>query len=54
MKITVNRTQVSDNSNTPQGISNFRPNLQGHDKKGTIQVLRHQRGGWVGSKNGNS
>ena len=34
IKITVNRTQVSDNSNTPQGISNFRPNkeLQGHDK----------------------
>ena len=21
---------------------------------GTIQVLRHQRGGWVGSENGNS
>ena len=22
-------------------------------KLGTIQVLRHQRGGWVGSENGN-
>ena len=22
--------------------------------KGSIQVLRHQRGGWVGSENGNA
>ena len=41
IKITVNRTQVSDNSNTPQGISNFRPNkeLQGHDKKDKLMFL---------------
>ena len=26
----------------------------GKDQLGGIQVLRHQGGGWVGSKNGNS
>ena len=25
----------------------------GNYSTGTIQVLRHQRGGWVGSENGN-
>ena len=41
IKITVNRTQVSDNSNTPQGISNFGPNeeLQGQEKKDKLMFL---------------
>ena len=35
-------------------ISNILVNwADGPNKLGTIQVLRHQRGGWVGSENGN-
>ena len=48
--------EIFENKKCKFDVVQFQSFLKGQPYfgKGTIQVLRHQSGGWVGSENGNS